>query len=235
MSRISNDETIAQAVMDQAEAKSLQSQADELETGSTPDPLLAEFMRHDAAALEQSSASALALDSIPPIGSGGELVPTGGQVKRGAKLIDTVERPDAITAEASMDRLKLADEGIECVAMAIDAAETIQAANSIEKMMAHQLAAAHKLAMTFAGKANSLIDDKSSNRQRRDGAYVVEAARVANSSARMMDAFQKGTLALHKLRTGGKQVVTVQHVNVNDGGQAVVTGGGINGRDNNEI
>lgn len=235
MSRISNDETIAQAVMDQAEAKSLQSQADELETGSTPDPLLAEFMRHDAAALEQSSASALALDSIPPIGSGGELVPTGGQVKRGAKLIDTVERPDAITAEASMDRIKLADDGIECVAMAIDAAETIQAANSIEKMMAHQLAAAHKLAMTFAGKANSLIDDKSSNRQRRDGAYVVEAARVANSSARMMDAFQKGTLALHKLRTGGKQVVTVQHVNVNDGGQAVVTGGGINGRDNNEI
>ena len=159
MSRISNDETIAQAVMDQAEAKSLQSQADELETGSTPDPLLAEFMRHDAAALEQSSASALALDSIPPIGSGGELVPTGGQVKRGAKLIDTVERPDAITAEASMDRIKLADEGIECVAMAIDAAETIQAANSIEKMMAHQLAAAHKLAMTCAGKANSLIDD----------------------------------------------------------------------------
>ena len=235
MSRISNDETIAQAVMDQAEAKSLQSQADELETGSTPDPLLAEFMRHDAAALEQSSASALALDSIPPIGSGGELVPTGGQVKRGAKLIDTVERPVAITAEASMDRIKLADDGIECVAMAIDAAETIQAANSIEKMMAHQLAAAHKLAMTFAGKANSLIDDKSSNRQRRDGAYVVEAARVANSSARMMDAFQKGTLALHKLRTGGKQVVTVQHVNVNDGGQAVVTGGGINGRDNNEI
>jgi hypothetical protein len=156
-------------------------------------------------------------------------------VKRGVNLIDTVERPDAITAEASMDRLKLADDGIDCVAMAIDAAETIQAANSIEKMMAHQLAAAHKLAMTFAGKANSLIDDKSSNRQRQDGAYVVEAARVANSSARMMDAFQKGTLALHKLRTGGKQVVTVQHVNVNDGGQAVVTGGGINGRDNNEI
>ena len=50
----------------------------------------------------------------------------------------------------------------------------------------------------------------------------------------MMDAFQKGALALHKLRTGGTQVVTVQHVNVGDGGQAVVTGG-INhgGRDEN--
>jgi hypothetical protein len=40
-----------------------------------------------------------------------------------------------------------------------------------------------------------------------DGIYAVEASRVANSSVRMMDAFQKGALALHKLRTGGKQVV----------------------------
>ena len=48
---------------------------------------------------------------------------------------------------------------------------------------------------------------------------------MANASAKMMDAFQKGTLALHKLRTGGTQTVTVQHVNVSDGGQAVVTGG----------
>ena len=123
-----------------------------------------------------------------------------------------------------MDRLKLADDGIQCVALAVDAAETIQARNSIEKMMAHQLAAAHKLAMTFAAKARELVENEGGPYQQ-DGIYVVEAARVANSSARMMDAFQKGALALHKLRTGGKQTVTVQHVNVNDGGRAVVTGG----------
>ena len=227
MSSNHNSNATAQAVMDQAEARSLRSQADELEAGSTPDPLLAEFMRHDAAALEKSSANALALVKSPPIGSGGELVPTGGQVKRGVNLIDTVERPDAITAEASMDRLKLADGGIECIALAVDAAETIQAANSIEKMMAHQLA------MTFAGKAKSLIEEEGGNWQRQDTACATEAARVANSAARMMDAFQKGTLALHKLRTGGKQVVTVQHVNVTDGGQALVTGG-INTGDNHE-
>ena len=233
MSSNHNSNATAQAVMDQAEARSLRSQADELEAGSTPDPLLAEFMRHDAAALEKSSANALALVKSPPIGSGGELVPTGGQVKRGVNLIDTVERPDAITAEASMDRLKLADDGIECIALAVDAAETIQAANSIEKMMAHQLAAAHKLAMTFAGKAKSLIEEEGSSWQRQDADCAAEAARVANSAARMMDAFQKGTLALHKLRTGGKQVVTVQHVNVTDGGQALVTGG-ISTGDNHE-
>ena len=48
---------------------------------------------------------------------------------------------------------------------------------------------------------------------------------MANSSAKMMDAYQKGVLALHKLRTGGKQIVMVQHVNVGDGGRAFVTGG----------
>ena len=99
--------------------------------------------------------------------------------------------------------------------------------------MAHQLAAAHKLAMTFAGKAKSLIEDEGGSWQRQDAACATEAARVANSAARMMDAFQKGTLALHKLKTGGKQVVTVQHVNVTDGGQALVTGG-ISTGDNHE-
>jgi len=219
--------------MERAEAQSLRSAIDRIVAGSIPDPLTADFMRYDAAQLEKVAATALALDTKPSIGTGGELVPENDQRKRGANFIDTVERPDAITAEASMDRLKLADDGIECVALAVDAAETIQAANSIEKMMAHQLAAAHKLAMTFAGKAKSLIEDEGGNWQRQDTACAAEAARVANSAARMMDAFQKGTLALHKLRTGGKQVVTVQHVNVTDGGQALVTGG-ISTGDNHE-
>ena len=221
------------AAMERAEAQSLRSAIDRIVAGSIPDPLTADFMRYDAAQLEKVAATALALDTKPSIGTGGELVPENDQRKRGANFIDTVERPDAITAEASMDRLKLADDGIECVALAIDAAETIQAANSIEKMMAHQLAAAHKLAMTFAGKAKSLIEEEGGSWQRQDTACAAEAARVANSAARMMDAFQKGTLALHKLRTGGKQVVTVQHVNVTDGGQALVTGG-ISTGDNHE-
>ena len=158
-------------------------------------------MRYDAAQLEKGAAAALALNTKPSIGMGGELVPENDQRKRGANFIDAVERPDAVTAEASLDRLKLA--------------------------------AAHKLAMTFAGKAKSLIEEEGGSWQRQDTACAAEAARVANSAARMMDAFQKGTLALHKLRTGGKQVVTVQHVNVTDGGQALVTGG-ISTGDNHE-
>ncbi|QIG48820.1 hypothetical protein G5V57_14450 [Nordella sp. HKS 07] len=55
-----------------------------------------------------------------------------------------------------------------------------------------------------------------------------EAARLCNASARMMQAFNDGLLALAQLRRGGKQHVIVQHqyVNVGPGGQAVVAGSG---------
>ena len=43
------------------------------------------------------------LDTPPAVGTGGELVPAGDQIKQRANFIDTVERPDAVTAEASMD------------------------------------------------------------------------------------------------------------------------------------
>jgi hypothetical protein len=212
------------ALKQRAQAQSLKATADGIDAATPPDPLSAEFMRHDAAQLEATSVATLALETPPPVGAGGELVPAGDQIKRGGDFINTVEHPDAVAAEASMDRLKLADDGIQCVALAVDAAETIQAKNSVERMMAHQLAAAHKLAMIFAGKARELVEHDGGV-YRQEGLYVTEASRMAGSSARMMEAFQKGALALHKLRTGGKQVVTVQHVNVNDGGQAVVTGG----------
>ena len=214
-----------QAKMDQAEAQTLRSTADGIDVSSPPDPLAARFMRDDAAILETAAADALTLDTPPPVGAGGELVPAGDQIKRGGgNFIDTVERPDAVTAEASMDRLKLADE-VHCVPLAVDTAETIQAKNSIEKMLAHQLAAAHKLAMTLAGQARKHTQQVGDGIYSSDLLHVDYAAKMANASARMMDAFQKGVLALHKLRTGGTQTVTVQHVNVSDGGQAVVTGG----------
>ena len=52
----------------------------------------------------------------------------------------------------------------------------------------------------------------------------VEAGRMLNASGRMMDAYQHGLLTLAKIRSGGQQTVVVQHVNVGDGGQAMVAG-----------
>ena len=50
----------------------------------------------------------------------------------------------------------------------------------------------------------------------------VEAARLTNATARLMQAYQEALLALQKIRTGGKQVVVVQRVEVSRGGQAVI-------------
>jgi hypothetical protein len=40
----------------------------------------------------------------------------------------------------------------------------------------------------------------------------------------MQATIHDGALTLQKLKTGGRQTVVVQHVQVNDGGQAVVAG-----------
>ena len=52
----------------------------------------------------------------------------------------------------------------------------------------------------------------------------MQVTRLAGATARMMTTFQQGLLTLQRMRTGGQQVVTVQHVEVRDGGQAIVAG-----------
>jgi hypothetical protein len=42
----------------------------------------------------------------------------------------------------------------------------------------------------------------------------IEAGRMMNASARMMESFQHGMLTIAKVRSGGQQTVVVQHVNV---------------------
>ena len=54
--------------------------------------------------------------------------------------------------------------------------------------------------------------------------YSVEAARLANTSARLMKTYQRSILTLARFRNGGRQTVTVKHVHVNQGGQAIVAG-----------
>jgi len=112
---------------------------------------------------------------------------------------------------ASEHRLDLAAcVGIRVAESAVDAAQSAQAGNSLEKMLCHQMAAAHRAAMKLLDKSlNSSLSP-------------VEMARLSNASARMMQIYQEALL--QKLRTGGKQTVVVQHVEVSEGGQAVIAG-----------
>lgn len=145
----------------------------------------------------------------------GEAIEAGSDL---VGLVDTLENPSSVGVGASTERLNLlADAGV--LDLGVDAAQTIEAKNSIEKMAAHQISASHALAMKLASRA---MDDT---------LPPVEQARFANASARMMTAFSEALLALQKLRTGGNQTIKVQHqhVHVNEGGQAIVAAGDISG------
>ncbi len=193
--------------------------------GSIGDPTGARWERRDAEDMDGLANEILTLPAKPKIGTGGELHLSPAEAKAKPGLACTVEDPDGVTVVASRDRLELASNA-GCLAMGADVAETIRARNSLEKMLAHQLSAAHNLAMRLAGRATM-----HTNNAAHDGFgpvrlefHAIEAGRAANAAARMMDTFQKGLLALYKLQNGGQQVVTVQHVQISEGGQAVIAG-----------
>jgi hypothetical protein len=125
-------------------------------------------------------------------------------------LYNTMAVPDLAAVEASLERSRLVlDYGIDAVAMALDASASIQAANSLEKMLAHQLAVAHKNAMEQIGRAHGACTPDT------------EIKRL-NVATRLMSVYQQGLLTLKKLRQDGRQQIVVQYVNVSHGSQAVI-------------
>ena len=85
----------------------------------------------------------------------------------------------------------------------------IEPQDEIEAMLATKIAAVHMATMTFARRL-AHVD----NIPQQDS-----AERAFNKLART---FTAQVEALKRYRTGGEQKVTVQHVTVNEGGQAVV-------------
>ena len=187
------------------------------------DPTGARFWRREAQDAEEQAADLLTLQEPPEVGVGNEFVPPGGYQGKHHYLVHTLTHPDGVTADASLERLNLA-ENAGALTTAVDAAETIQAQNSLEKMLAHQMAAAHVASMRLFGRAEKeLVRTELQDPRARHEAQL-SASRLLNTAARMMSSFQDGMATLHKIRCGGRQVVTVQHVQVSDGGQAVVAG-----------
>ena len=180
------------------------------------------FERREAADMARNADEMLALPSKPNIGTGGELFLSPEDSGNLPGLAATVEDPDWVTAEASRDRLELAADA-QCLAMAADAAETIRAENSLEKMLAHQMAAAHASAMRVMARAEHEMWTANLQGGRVRHESHLSATRLMNTAARLMGSFQDGMATLEKMRRGGRQVVVVQHVQV-PGGQTVVTG-----------
>ena len=82
-----------------------------------------------------------------------------------------------------------------------------------EPVSPDQLALAHKYSMELMADASKQRDP-------------IIKVKLINCSARLMDAYSKGALALQRLQQGANQIVQVQHVQVH--GQAVI--GNIGGR-----
>lgn len=187
--------------------------------------------------LEQAAADLLALPGGADVGPGGEVVRTGslpaGHVlsvpprNEGTRAVvrnTLAEGATRVAEDASVRRTDLLMQAsFDILAMGVDAAESIGAENSLEKMLAHQMAMAHEMIMRMADRSMSYEHSRAGDQ--------IEASRCANTVARLMGAFQGGMLTLQRLRTGGNQTVTVQHVNVQPGGQAVIGNVRAGGRD----
>ena len=85
----------------------------------------------------------------------------------------------------------------------------IKPKDQLEAMLAAQMAAVHTATMTFARRLNHV-----ETIQQQDS-----AERALNKLVRT---YAMQMEALKRYRTGGEQKVTVQHVSVNEGGQAIV-------------
>jgi hypothetical protein len=213
----------ADALLQQAYAARNRAIAKEL---AASDPTAARWALLEAADMDKYAAAYLEIapGSIK-VGSGGEMVPTSDIADKNAALVDTIKStPDMVTARASIARINLIAETGN-LDLATDVADTIKARNSLEKMLAHQIAEAHGLAMKLAAKSGQFLGNVTSwDPEGRQQISSIEASRLANSAARMMEAFNQGLLTLDRLRNGRRQLVTVQHVTVNPGGQAIVAG-----------
>ena len=186
--------------------------------------LAAEAAGIEALAAELRDPAAFGLPTLRQ-GQGGETAPPDDPDRpwRQRELAQTVAAsPTVLAADASMARLSMArDAGV--LTLAVETAQDIGATKATERMLAHQLAAAHQAAMALFAAADGELHKYQKATTLNAGA-LAEATRCATAGARVLSAFTQVAVALDRLRNGNRQVVTVQHVTVAEGGQAVVAG-----------
>lgn len=137
-------------------------------------------------------------------GAGGEIVPPASMGLQGRESI--IKEPDLLNLGASNQRADLIEKA-GVLELALETSHLSDTKGPIQKMITHQMAAAHKRSMELMAESA----------QARDPDIACKKAKVA---AKMMDAFSRAALTLQRLQTGASQVVTVQHVQVN--GPAVI-------------
>lgn len=181
--------------------------------------------RHEEAQeLEMEAKSYLYPADKVKTGAGNETLPqhtTGIEGYHASQIKSTLENPSQVNLDASQSRLELLQQtGI--LELGLDVAESIDAKNSIEKMLAHQAAACHKMALQLLIKSEE-YRATGVETEKIERLNIEAQTRYINTARRLMDTFQRILTTIQKLRTGGQQTVTVQHVQVHNAGDHAQT------------
>ena len=166
-------------------------------------PVRRDFELGLADRLDQEVAELLTPSEPLQKGLGGEIIP---RVKDGLPgLESTLREPDLLSAEASQQRAHLLERA-GALELGIEAAQQGRAGNAIEKMLCHQMAAAHRRAMTLLAES-----------EKEQSAQI--ACLKAKTASRMMGAFAQAALTLRRVQLG---VAAHQIQQVHVAGNAVV-------------
>jgi len=93
----------------------------------------------------------------------------------------------------------------------------VEPKDQVEAMLAAQMAAVHMATMTFARRLAHVEN-------------IPQQDSAERAFSKLARTFTTQLEALKRYRTGGQQTVTVEHVTVNEGGQAIVGNVGAGGR-----
>lgn len=129
----------------------------------------------------------------PPFGEGAAVEDEDKQ------LVGAIRNASLTKATARAKTLRYAQKA-GVLEDALSLAEEVKAHGGVERMLAHQMAAAHRSAMVLAGRAV-------------DSTHIPkESAHLAGAAARMMVACQSAAIALQELRKGkrGRMKYTVE-------------------------
>lgn len=225
----STKERVNKAVMDLVLAEGLELAADdEAKRGALG---TARFQRRDAQKLRDRAENDLCrwthtTANIQPRGNGGELVPLPAPehpLRRDYIKAQVQEPAGVLRHQASSEAMGLLCD-VDALTLGLELAEDMKCKTRAEKMLAHQAAAFHVASLKFLQRAGDERGRASSTASRGgiNQAASVESARMLNAAARAAGACGEAIERIKKLKTGGKQIVQVQHVVAKDGGQAVV-------------
>lgn len=112
--------------------------------------------------------------------------------------------------QAACTHANAQEKGADALNVTLAMLHEIAPQNALEGLLVTQMIGIHNLSMEMLKQASI------------SGNTDEEVERCINRSIKLTRTFAAQVEALHKLRNGGQQKVTVEHVTVNEGGQAVV-------------